>query len=233
MAVKPGLPAAAEKAAVVEQMFDRIAPRYDLMNRLLTLRLDQHWRRRTIGVAAVGPGDLVVDLGCGTGDLCELAASRGARAIGVDFAANMLAAMRRRGVRADVLRADASRLPLPDACATVVTSAFALRNFVSIPDVLREAARILVPGGRIALLEVDEPQDALRRWGHAFYFRRIVPAVGALLSDGAAYDYLPRSTVYLPPERELLNLVRAAGFASPQKHRLTGGIAQLITARKA
>ncbi len=224
------LPAPAEKAAVVEAMFDRIAPRYDRMNRLLTLRLDQRWRRRAIELAGIGRGDLVVDLGCGTGDLCDLAAARGARVLGVDFASGMLAAARRRGVRAALMRADASALPLPAACADAVVSAFALRNFVSIAAVLEEACRVLKPGGRLVLLEVDEPAPPLLRWGHSLYFRRLVPLLGALLADRSAYAYLPRSTAYLPPERELLARVEAAGLQAPAKHRLSAGVAQIIVA---
>jgi demethylmenaquinone methyltransferase/2-methoxy-6-polyprenyl-1,4-benzoquinol methylase len=224
------LPGPDEKAAVVEAMFDRIAPRYDLMNRLLTLRLDQRWRRRAIGLAGIGRGDVVVDLGCGTGDLCDLAAARGARAVGVDFAAGMLAGARRRGARAALVRADAAALPLPAASADAVLSAFALRNFVSIDAVLREAYRVLRPGGRLVLLEVDEPSAPLLRWGHSLYFRRLVPLLGALLADRSAYAYLPRSTAYLPPEIELLAHLEAAGLHAPAKHRVGAGVAQIIVA---
>lgn len=224
------LPSLAEKAAVVEAMFDRIAPRYDLLNRLLTLRLDQYWRRVAVHRAGIGPGDVVVDLGCGTGDFCRLAAASGARAIGVDFAAGMLLAARGRGLPAQLVRADAGMLPLSAACATVVTSGFALRNFVSIPQVLAEAARVLRPGGRLALLEVDEPASALARWGHDLYFRRLVPLIGGLLSDRAAYAYLPQSTAYLPPAPEILRLIAAAGFREAVKRPLSGGIAQVLFA---
>ena len=229
---RPGLPGDADKAAAVEAMFDRIASRYDLLNRLLTLGLDQRWRAALIRHAAVGSSDVVVDLGCGTGDLCALAARAGARVIGIDFAAGMLAAARRRGVRAPLVRADAARLPLPAACASVVTSAFALRNFVSITRVLSEAARVLRPGGRLALLEVDQPTGALTRWGHALYFKRIVPLVGAWLSDSAAYTYLPRSTAYLPATPLLLQSIAAAGFCDAVKRPLSAGVAQLIVATR-
>jgi len=224
------LPAAADKAAVVEAMFDRIAPRYDLLNRLLTLRLDRRWRARAVELAAIDSADTVLDLGCGTGDMCELAAAAGARVIGLDFSARMLDGLLRRGVDAHVLRSDAASLPVRDATVSVVTSAFALRNFVSIPAVLGEAARVAGDPARLVLLEVDEPSNPLSRWGHAAYFRRIVPFVGGLLSDRIAYGYLPRSTAYLPPEAELLQLVRDSGWRNPVKHRLCGGVAQLILA---
>ena len=226
------LPDPADKAAVVEAMFDRIAPRYDCLNSLLTFRLDRHWRRAAIRRARIGPGDTVVDLGCGTGDMCELAAAAGARVIGIDFAAGMLAGFRRRGIRAGALRADAAALPLRSASATVITSAFALRNFVSIRDVLSEAARVLSPGGRLVILEVDAPRGALSRWGHSLYFRRVVPAVGGLLSDRAAYSYLPQSVAYLPPADELVNALGRSGWQKARKHRLGSGAAQLITAER-
>jgi demethylmenaquinone methyltransferase/2-methoxy-6-polyprenyl-1,4-benzoquinol methylase len=226
------LPAPEEKAAAVEAMFDRIAPRYDLMNRLLTLRLDQRWRRQTVRQLDIGPADTVVDLGCGTGDMSELAAASGARVVGLDFAARMLAGARARGIGAALLRADAAALPLRSGAATVVISAFTLRNFASIPGALAEAARVLRPGGRLALLEVDEPRHPLARWGHALYFRRAVPLLGALLADRQAYAYLPDSTAFLPAEPELLRCVAAAGFHHPRKRRLGGGAAQLILAER-
>lgn len=226
------LPDPADKAAAVEAMFDRIAPRYDLMNRLLTLRLDQRWRRLAIRLLGVGPGDLVLDLGCGTGDMCAVARAAGARVVGLDVAAGMLSVARRRQADLPLLRADAGRLPLRDGCASAVTSAFALRNFTSIPAVLAEAARVLRPGGRLTLIEVDEPRQPLLRWGHALYFRRAVPLLGALLADRAAYAYLPASTSYLPPEPALLGLIAAAGFAAVRKRRLGAGAAQLLLAER-
>jgi demethylmenaquinone methyltransferase/2-methoxy-6-polyprenyl-1,4-benzoquinol methylase len=226
------LPAGDDKAAVVEAMFDRIAPVYDRMNRLLTLRLDRRWRRLAAQRLAIGPDDLVIDLGCGTGAMCELAARTGARVVGLDRAARMLERARARRVGAALLRADAARLPLRERCATVVTTAFTLRNVVSISDLLAEAARILRPGGRLALLEVDAPRRGLLRWGHAAYFRRAVPLLGALLAERDADSYLPESATYLPGEAELLGAVAAAGFHAVRKCRLAGGAAQLILAER-
>lgn len=225
------LPAPAEKATTVRRMFDRIAPRYERLNTVLTLGLDRGWRRAAIAAAAVGPGDLVVDVACGTGDLAALAAAAGARVVGIDFAAGMLACARRHGV--PLVRADAAALPFPAATAQAVTCGFALRNFVAIPPMLGEAARVLAPGGRLVLLEVAEPERALLRWGHRLYFHRIVPLVGALLADRQAYAYLPASTAYLPPPPALGAMITAAGFADVRRRLLGGGGVQLVTARRA
>ena len=224
------LPPDTEKAASVRAMFDLIAPQYDRLNRWLSLRLDQYWRRQTIRSVDVCADDGVLDLACGTGDLSELAAATGARVMGVDFARNMLVGATRRRIKADFIQADANALPLPPASVSVVLSGFALRNFVSIPNALQEAARILKPGGRLALLEVDTPRNSLLKWGHGFYFQRLVPILGGLISDRKSYLYLPRSVVYLPEEAELLQMVRVAGFEQVVKQNLSGGVAQLITA---
>jgi demethylmenaquinone methyltransferase/2-methoxy-6-polyprenyl-1,4-benzoquinol methylase len=230
--VKDPLPPTDQKAHVVRAMFDRIAPRYDLLNRLFSFRLDQAWRRRTVGAISITSSDFVIDLACGTGDLSELARRAGARVVGVDFAANMLAGARRRRIDAHFVQADAGRLPVPAARATAVLSGFALRNFVSIPMVLAEAARVLQPGGRLALLEVDAPRARVLQWGHRLYFTRVVPFLGAFLSDARAYAYLPRSVSYLPEEHTLRDMIGSAGFHQVRKHSLSGGIAQLWTAVK-
>jgi len=219
-----------EKAAVVRAMFDRIAPRYDVLNRLMSFRLDQRWRRAVVRAATISAQDRVVDLACGTGDLSELAVRTGARVVGVDFAGNMLAGARRRGINAAFVQADAERLPLPPHWATVIVSGFALRNFVSIPAVLAEAARVLLPGGRLVLLEVDTPTNKLLQWGYGLYFKRLVPFLGALLSDAPAYAYLPRSVSYLPESSTLQRMIEAAGFRQVVKHQLSGGVVQLLTA---
>jgi demethylmenaquinone methyltransferase/2-methoxy-6-polyprenyl-1,4-benzoquinol methylase len=224
------LPTGDEKAFAVREMFNRIAPRYDLLNRLFTFGLDQRWRQRALDLVGVGPRDCVVDLGCGTGDLVELSLARGAEVVGVDFAAHMLRCARERNPDARLLQCDAPKLPLASGSANVVTCGFALRNFVSLPPVFDEMARVLVPGGRIALLEVDRPRSAFVRFGHSLYFARIVPFLGGLLSDRHASSYLPRSTAYLPPEYELLAMIAKSGFRSVRRQDLLLGTAQLVTA---
>ncbi len=223
------LPPAAEKRTAVRAMFDRIAPRYDLMNRIISAGLDQRWRRVALQSVAVGRGDRVVDLACGTGDLTELAAATGARVVGVDFAGVMLAHAQKRGIAAAFVQADAAALPFATAGTSVVTCGFALRNFVSLPEVLRELARILQPGGRIALIDVDRPSNPVVRFFHSLYFDRFVPLLGGLLSDRAAYRYLPESTVYLPPTAELLELLRKAGFERVERRSVLFGTAQILT----
>jgi demethylmenaquinone methyltransferase/2-methoxy-6-polyprenyl-1,4-benzoquinol methylase len=220
------LPEGEEKVAAVRTMFDAIAPRYDLVNRIMTFRMDVRWRRRTVASLGLARGARVVDLACGTGDLCRELSTQGARPIGVDLSYGMLAAAR---TSAPLLQGDALRLPLPDASVDGVTCGFALRNFASLPPFFAELARITRPGARIALLEVAEPPNPLLRAGHALYFGKVVPLVGGLLSDPAAYRYLPRSVAYLPDPGAMLGQLAEAGFVGVERRLLSVGIAQLIT----
>ena len=223
------LPTGTEKHIAVRNMFDRIAPRYDLLNRLVSLGLDQGWRRLALDLVKVGNGDLVLDLACGTGDLCEQVRARGAKVVGLDFAREMLRGAAGRDIDADFVNGDAAVMPVADAGVSVVTCGFALRNFVALEPVFLEMSRILKPGGRLAIIEVDRPSSALVRGAHSLYFDRMVPILGGWLSDRDAYRYLPESTAYLPPEAELLGMLEAAGFAQVQKRGLLLGAAQIIT----
>jgi demethylmenaquinone methyltransferase/2-methoxy-6-polyprenyl-1,4-benzoquinol methylase len=223
------LPEGEEKVEAVRTMFDAIAPRYDLVNRIMTFRMDVGWRRRTVRSLRLPPGSTVLDLACGTGDLCRDLTARGLAPIGVDLSFGMLAAAR---TEAPLVHGDALRLPVPDASVDGVTCGFALRNFESLPPFFRELARVVRPGGRVALLEVAEPPNRVLRWGHGVYFGKVVPLVGGLLSDPAAYRYLPRSVAYLPPPRAMLDELRAAGFGEVDRSLLSVGIAQLVSARR-
>ena len=210
-------------------MFDTIAPRYDRLNRLLTFRLDVNWRRRTVSSLALEPGSLVADLACGTGDLCRDLHRAGYQAIGIDLSWGMLAASR---AEAPLIHGDALSTSLSDHSIDGITCGFALRNLEALHPFLAETARILRPGGRMALLEVDRPTNPVLRLGHGLYFNRVVPWVGGLLSDRDAYQYLPRSVAYLPDRAELLALIADAGFVEVGKESLSGGIAQLLTATR-
>lgn len=226
------LPTGAEKRMQVREMFDRIAPRYDLMNRLITGGMDQRWRRLTLDLVGVGPGDRVLDLACGTGDLCQLVRARGASAIGVDFAGVMLRGARARGIDADFVRGDAAAIPVADGSVDVVTCGFALRNFVALGPVFDELHRVLAPGGRLALIDVDRPRSRVVAAAHSLYFDRVVPWLGGLISDRAAYRYLPASTAYLPPPTELLALLEKSGFGAVRRRGLLFGSAQILLASK-
>jgi demethylmenaquinone methyltransferase/2-methoxy-6-polyprenyl-1,4-benzoquinol methylase len=224
------LPQGAEKARAVRSMFDAIAPRYDLVNRVMTFRMDVGWRRHTIRELALPRGSRILDLACGTGDFCRELIAKDLVPIGVDFSWGMLAAAR---TDAPLVQGDALCLPTPDGVIDGVTCGFALRNFVELDPFFSELARVLRPSGRIALLEVAEPANPVLRTGHRVYFGKVVPVIGRLLSDGAAYRYLPKSVAYLPPPETMLRMIENAGFRDVRRILLSGGITQLIVGTRA
>ena len=220
------LPEGETKVRAVRAMFDAIAPRYDLVNRVMTFRLDVGWRRRAVASLSLPAASTVGDLACGTGDLCRELAGAGHRPLGFDLSWGMLAAAR---TDSPLVQADALRLPIPSGALDGVTCGFALRNFVDLGGFLAEVGRVVRPGGRIAFLEVSEPANPVLKAGHRAYFGHVVPRIGALLSDGDAYRYLPRSVAYLPPVPALVRAVADAGFRDVERRPLSGGIAQLLT----
>lgn len=223
------LPTGATKVAAVRAMFDAIAPRYDLVNRVMTLRMDVGWRRRTVAALGLPPGSRVVDVACGTGDLCRDLAAVGLDPLGVDISFGMLSAGDHHHPR---LQADALDLPLRDASCDGATCGFALRNLASLPPFFEELGRVVRARGRIALLEVAQPSNPLLRWGHGVYFGHAVPIIGGALSDRAAYRYLPRSVAYLPATSDMLAMLVDAGFDDVKRRELSWGISQLITATR-
>ncbi len=228
------LPPPEEKAAAVRDMFDRISPTYDRVNRIMTFNADQRWRRELVRRLRIGPGDRVLDLACGTGDFAEICRKAGAEAVGLDFSRGMLTAARRRFPGLGIfVQGDALRLPFADGSFTAAVSGFALRNFVAIPPVLEELARVLQPGGRIGLLEVDRPRNRLVAAGHGIYFNRVVPVVGGLIADRKAYRYLPQSASYLPPDPELDRIIEASGFTRITRRSPMFGAIQSISAVRA
>lgn len=223
------LPEGDEKVQAVRSMFDTIAPRYDLVNRVMTFRMDVGWRRRTVRDLRLPAGSLVADLACGTGDFCRELSAQGLRPVGFDLSYGMLAAAR---TEAPLTEADILELPVPDAALDGVTCGFALRNLVELNRFFIELGRVVRPGGRIALLDVSIPPNPVLRFGHSIYFGRVVPMVGGLLSDPAAYRYLPKSVAYLPEPEVMLAQLRDAGFTDVRRDLLTTGISQLITATR-
>jgi demethylmenaquinone methyltransferase/2-methoxy-6-polyprenyl-1,4-benzoquinol methylase len=225
-----GLPQGQEKARRVREMFDAIAGRYDLVNRVMTFGMDVAWRRRAVRELRLPGGALVADLACGTGDLCRELSRDGYRAVGFDFSLGMLA---RATTDVPLVQADVLRLPLADRSVDGATCGFALRNVADLGAFFAEIARVVRPGGRISLLEASQPDGPLMRAGHGVYFRRMVPMIGGLLSDREAYAYLPKSMAYLPPVAEMVTAVRDAGFPDAERVRLSGGVAQVLAGTRA
>jgi demethylmenaquinone methyltransferase/2-methoxy-6-polyprenyl-1,4-benzoquinol methylase len=225
----PALPQGEEKTARVRSMFDAIAPRYDMVNRLMTFGLDQSWRRATIAALGLPEGSLLLDLACGTGDFTRLAQRRGFDVVGADLSRGMLAANH---AGAPLLQADCSRLPFADGTFDGLVCGYALRNFTDLAVALGETARVIRPGGRVAFLEVDAPTSTVLRTGYDIWFNRVVPRLGAALSDREAYEYLPRSVAYLPPTPVLRRLLTDAGYSGVGIRPLAGGLSQLLFATR-
>ncbi|MFN7946940.1 MAG: bifunctional demethylmenaquinone methyltransferase/2-methoxy-6-polyprenyl-1,4-benzoquinol methylase UbiE [Blastocatellia bacterium] len=223
------------KGRLVREMFAEIAPRYDLLNHLLSGNVDKRWRRFTAAKlrdVLARPGAVALDLCCGTGDL-TLELSPQARVIGCDFCHPMLVlagqkARERRAAGISLAEADALRLPFADQSFDAVTIAFGLRNLENIEGGLREILRVLKPGGRTAVLEFSRPVVPVFRQLFEFYFARVLPRIGAVISGSqGAYTYLPASVRNFPDQKKLAALMQSAGYASVRYHNLWGGIAAL------
>ena len=210
----------------VRRMFDRIAPFYDAMNRVMTAGLDRRWRKATIE-ETVQHGDRVLDACCGTGDLAVAARRAGAgEIVGVDFSEQMLERARRKAPELEWIQADVLALPLEDATFDAAVVGFGVRNVEDLEGAIRELRRVLRPGGRLGILEITTPRGPLKVF-YRVWFDRIVPLLGRLLPGGDAYTYLPASVRRFPGPEDLAELLNANGFDSVRFRRFGGGIVAL------
>lgn len=222
------------KEQYVHTLFSKIARRYDLLNRLLSFRQDVAWRRFTARAVKLQPGDCVLDVATGTGDLAfELArhVAPSGKVIGVDFVEAMLVLAREKakkhqlGGYCEFLQGNAMELPFPDGAFAGATIAFALRNVRDIEGCLTEMRRVVRPGGRVVSLELSKPVWPVFKQLYYLYFYRLVPLIGRIFQgDSGPYTYLPHSLTHFPGQEELADLMRKVGFRQVTYHNLTGGI---------
>ncbi|MFN2470797.1 MAG: bifunctional demethylmenaquinone methyltransferase/2-methoxy-6-polyprenyl-1,4-benzoquinol methylase UbiE [Gaiellaceae bacterium] len=211
----------------VRSMFDRIAPVYDLMNRLMTAGLDGRWRREAAR-AVVRRGDRVLDACCGTGDLAIACVAAGGRVTGLDFSERMLERARRKAPGLEWVLGDALALPFGDESFDAATVGFGVRNVEDLEAGLRELRRILRPGGRLAVLEITQPSGFLRPF-FGLWFDRVVPIAGKVIPGGRAYAYLPASVRRFPGPEDLAHALERAGFEDARYRLFAGGIVALHT----
>jgi demethylmenaquinone methyltransferase/2-methoxy-6-polyprenyl-1,4-benzoquinol methylase len=206
-------------------MFDRIAPVYDVMNRVMTAGLDRRWRRITVD-ETVRPGDRVLDACCGTGVLAIAARAHGADVVGLDFSERMLERARRKAPAIEFVQGDVLALPFDAASFDAATVGFGVRNVDDLEAGLRELRRVLRDGGRLGILEITTPRGALAPF-YRVWFDRVVPLLGKVLPGGSAYTYLPASVRRFPAPDALAQLLEANGFTDVRYRTFAGGIVAL------
>ena len=211
----------------VRSMFDRIAPVYDAMNRMMTAGLDQRWRRDA-AEAVVEPGDRVLDSCCGTGDLAIAAAVAGGQVTGLDFSRPMLERARDKAPEIEWIEGDALALPFADGTFDAATVGFGARNLSELDKGLKELRRVLRPGGRLAILEITRPRGLLAPF-YRLWFDVLIPVAGKVLPGGSAYTYLPASVRRFPDPQGLAELMDEAGFGEIRWRLFAGGIVALHT----
>ena len=206
----------------VRGMFDRIAPVYDVMNRVMTAGLDRSWRRLAVE-AVIQPGDRVLDACCGTGDLAVAAEREGGIVTGLDFSPRMLERARRKSETVTWIEGDLLELPFEDGSFDAATVGFGVRNVADLEAGLAELQRVLRPGGRLAILEITQPRGVLRPF-FSLWFERIVPLLGKVLPGGRAYTYLPASVRRFPGAEDLAALLERHGFTQVRFALMGGSI---------
>ena len=212
----------------VQTMFDRIAPVYDVMNRVTTMGLDGGWRRLA-AESVVRPGDRVLDACCGTGDLALAAERAGGIVTGLDFSERMLERARRKSDTVTWVRADVTALPFQEESFDAATVGFGVRNVPELEAGLGELARVLRPGGRLACLDLTRPRGLLAPF-YRLWFDGLIPLVGKVVPGGEAYTYLPASVRRFPGPDDLAGVIDGAGFTEIRWRLLAGGIVALHTA---
>ena len=224
------------KKEEVREMFDNIAPKYDLLNHTLSMSIDRVWRRRVVGEVRRAKPGRILDVATGTGDLAIAMARRirDVQVLGVDLSEQMLAVARRkieaRGLDGRIVldRGDAARLAVADASVDVATVAFGVRNFGDLGAGLRELARTIKPGGKVVILEFSRPRNRVFRALYEFYSYKILPRIGGLVSrDKRAYEYLPASVGEFPAPEEFMAMMARAGFRNCRARSQSFGIAQI------
>ncbi len=199
------LPNSADKKYYVQHMFDTIAPRYQIMNTIITFGLDRYWRKKALSKLVIPENSLILDLASGPGELADLLGSRGHRMISLDISREMLLANRRN--KTPKVQADCELLPFPEETFDTLVSAFGMRNFPDLSRAFAEVSRVVKPGGSVFFMDISQPRAVVFRSIHKFYFNNIVPLLGAVLSSKSAYKYLPESIAYLPSQYEIIKLL--------------------------
>ncbi len=234
MTTQPYYVSGPARAARVRALFDRIAPRYDLINDLQSFGLHRFWKRRLIALANLRPGASVLDVCCGTGDLALAANKVGGHVVACDFSGQMLAvAQRRAGPKSAFVQADALALPFKGGSFDAVTIGYGLRNLADFSGGLSELIRVLKPGGQLLILEFGKPANAFWRWIYFAYLRAVVPLFGwAFCGDAAAYGYILESLVHYPAQDGVSKLLSELGCKDVQVHNFLGGVMSIHVAVK-
>ncbi|ADR19677.1 bifunctional demethylmenaquinone methyltransferase/2-methoxy-6-polyprenyl-1,4-benzoquinol methylase UbiE [Calditerrivibrio nitroreducens] len=216
-----------EKSKQIQKMFNNIAPKYDLLNRLLSFRRDVYWRKKSINLLNISDGMTILDLACGTGDMIIQLRKKikDVNIIGADFSKNMLDIARQKGVMNPLINADAHYLPFKDGSFDRIMIAFGFRNVVNKEIGLKELFRVLKPGGILCILEFSQPEGKIFSKIYRFYFQKVLPFIGGLISGNRnAYSYLPDSVYKFPKKDDYKKMILNAGFEKADFNFMTFGI---------